>query len=220
MVFFWTSCRSRSGLAIIGAMALMLLRPGPAAAGIGDWWDIYSGAAETEIRRLNRQADVGLAWHHSRRLFEVQEALYYAIHGLKPPQIEALIANLDDPNRTLDDLRLPSKDGRHTLTARQTREQLGLPPDGLEREGIAVIRGFERLVVYHDIEQRRLVRFGQEDDSAELLLSTLQQDIRQNPPVPKHIQKADSQVRQHSPMLIKGGKMLCKHSPKAACCAV
>ena len=209
---------SRRFLLLAGAMALMLLRPIPAAAGIGDWWDIYSGAAETEIRRLNRQADVGLAWHQSRRLFEVQEALYFAIHGLKPPQIEALIANLDDPNRTLDDLRLPSKDGRHTLTARQTREQLGLPPDGLEREGIAVIRGFDRLVVYHDIERRRLVRFGQEDDSAELLLSTLQQDIRRNPPVPKHIQKADSQVRQHSPHLIKGGKMLWHHGAENEGC--
>ena len=192
--------------------------PGPAAAGIGDWWDIYSGAAETEIRRLNRQADVGLAWHHSRRLFEVQEALYFAIHGLKPPQIEALIENLDDPNRTLDDLRLPSKDGRHTLTARQTREQLGLPPDGLEREGIAVIRGFDRLVVYHDMERRGLVRFGQEDDSAQLLLSTLHQDIRRNPPVPKHIQKIGSQVRQHSPHLIKDGKMLWHHGAENEGC--
>ena len=205
-------------IAIIGTMAFMLGQPVPAAAGIGDWWDIYSGAAETEIRRLNKQADIGLAWHQSRRLFEVQEALYFAIHGLKPPQIEALIANLDDPDRTLDDLRLPSKDGRHTLSARQTREQLGLPPDGLEREGIGVIRGFDRLVVYHDIERRGLLRFGQDNDSAELLLSTLQQDIRRNPPVPKHIQKADSQVRQHSPFLIKGGKMLWHHGAENEGC--
>ena len=222
MGVWFLSGRSSFGLsrrfALIGAMAFILGQPVPAAAGIGDWWDIYSGAAETEIRRLNKQADVGLAWHQSRRLFEVQEALYFAIHGLKPPQIEALIANLDDPDRTLDDLRLPSKDGRHRLTARETREQLGLPPDGLEREGIGVIRGFDRLVVYHDIERRGLLRFGQDDDSAELLLSTLQQDIRRNPPVPKHIQKADSQVRQHSPFLIKGGRMLWHHGAENEGC--
>ena len=151
----------RSCLAILlGCMALMLCRPVPAAAGIGDWWDIYSGAAETEIRRLNKKADVDLAWHHSRRLFEVQEALYFAIHGLKPPQIEALIANLDDPAKTLDDLRLPAMDGPDTpLSVKETRELLGLPPGGLEREGIGVIRGFDRLVVYHDMERRGLVRF-------------------------------------------------------------
>ena len=104
------------------------------------------------------------------------------------------------------------------MTKRQTREQLGLPPDGLEKEGIAVIRGHDRLVVYHDIDRRPLIRFGQDDGSAELLLSTLHQDIRKNPPVPKHIQKIGSQVRQHSPMLIRDGTMLWHHGAENTGC--
>ena len=193
---------------LLCAMALMLCRPLPATAGIADWWDIHSGAAEREIERLNRNADVALAWHHSKRLFEVRQAMQFAILRLKPPHIEALIANLDDPDRTLDDLRLPAdKDGFSTLSAQETREILGLPEDGLEQEGISVVRASDIMIVYHDIERRRLVRFGQDEGAAERLLATLHQDIRENPPVPKHITKVRSQLFEHMPLLIKGGKM-------------
>ena len=63
-----------------------------------------------------------------------------------------------------------------------------------------------------------LLRFGRDEDSAERLLATLQDDIRKNPPAPKHIQKIGSQVRQHSPMLIRDGRMLWHHGEENTGC--
>ena len=195
--------------AMVACAALMLGRPGTASAGIGDWWDIFSGIKEIEIERLNKRADISLAWHHSKRLREVSSSVGLAIRQLKPPQIEELLANLDDPDQTIDDLRLPSKnrDGRH-LTRRETRELLGLPAEGLEREGIAVLRQDERILVYHDIERRGLVRYGQDSDAAERLLATLHRDIRLNPPVAKQQTPISYQLHKNMPLLIKDGRML------------
>ena len=204
-----SSARRLRRCAMVACAALMLGRPGTASAGIGDWWDIFSGIKEIEIERLNKRADISLAWHHSKRLREVSSSVGLAIRQLKPPQIEELLANLDDPDQTLDDLRLPSKnrDGRH-LTRRETRELLGLPAEGLEREGIAVLRQDERILVYHDIERRGLVRYGQDSDAAERLLATLHRDIRLNPPVAKQQTSISYQLHMNMPLLIKDGRML------------
>ena len=194
---------------LFGCTALSLAMAGPASAGLADWWDIYSGAAETEIRRLNKRADVALAWHYSWRLREVRMAMYRSIGILKPPQIHALIANLEDPDRSLDDLRLPGENGRSTLSAEETRVRLGLPPQGLDQEGIAVIRHRHGpVLVYFDIERRPLVRFGQDGEAAELLLSALRQDITRNPPAPAREIPVDSQVREHMPMLVDNGRLI------------
>ncbi len=204
-----SSARRLRRCAMVACAALMLGKPGTASAGIGDWWDIFSDIKELEIERLNKRADISLAWHHSKRLREVSSSVGLAIRQLKPPQIEELLANLDDPDQTLDDLRLPSKnrDGRH-LTRRETRELLGLPAEGLEREGVAVLRQDERILVYHDIERRGLVRYGQDSDAAERLLATLHRDIRLNPPVAKRQTPISYQLHMNMPLLIKDGRML------------
>ena len=204
----------------LACTALMLWQPGVATAGIGDWWDIFSGASQREIERLDKRADVTLAWHHSKRLHEIKRALETAIlHKLDPWEIKALRENLDDPRLTLDDLRLPTnKRGMPKLSFHQSRERLGLPAAGLDREGIAVRRHKDRMIIYHDTARRGLLRFSQAGRNAQTLLATLHRDIRLNPPGGKGHRPIGEQLDEHMPLLIRDGNIFHHDGTEATAC--
>ena len=204
----------------LACTALMLWQPGVATADIGDWWDIFSGASQREIERLDKRADVTLAWHHSKRLLEIKRALETAIlHKLDPWEIKALRENLDDPRLTLDDLRLPTnKRGMPKLSFHQSRERLGLPAAGLDREGIAVRRHKDRMIIYHDTARRGLLRFSQAGRNAQTLLATLHRDIRLNPPVARQHRPIGEQLDEHMPLLIRDGNIFHHDGTEATAC--
>ena len=206
----WIGCAT-----LVVMTAAVICCPRPAAADFGMYWDFLTGHGHYEARRLEKKAGVDLAWFYARRLRMVRDNLAFAMRHLKPPKVQALTVVLDDGDpRSLDRLELPSDisvTAPHTVET--TRRILKLPPKGLNRDYIAVLRCEGRMIVYLDTD-RRMAERGEPFvwlESARSLRAILHRDIRRNPPVSKLTMTIENQYREYMPLLIGNDEMVHHH---------